>query len=104
MSSPGGGGGGERLALVNGESNQPVEGMMMCEIMSEAHMDRLVTYYGDNRYYSLESCFIDVLNDDSSVERTVSGVSFMGWPPGEEDIWRKVTSGITSARVLILDI
>lgn len=61
-------------ALVDGETNQPVYGMM-CEILSEAHMDRLEAYETDK--YSLEFCFIDLLNDDDSVEKTVHGVSFM---------------------------
>lgn len=44
-------------------------------------MDCLAAY-GTNKY-RLEYCFIDILNDDGSVERTVNGVSFM-WN-GEED-------------------
>lgn len=67
-------------ALVDGEPNQSVYGVM-CEISSEAHMDRLAAYETDK--YSLEYCFIELLNDENgSVEKTVSGVSFM-WD-GEE--------------------
>jgi hypothetical protein len=67
-------------ALVDGEVNQPVNGIM-CEILSQTHMDRLVAYETDK--YRLEYCFIDILNDDDSVKKTINGVSFM-WN-GEED-------------------
>lgn len=56
-------------ALVDGEPNQPVYGMM-CEILSQAHMARLAAYETDK--YSLENCFIDILNDDNSIEKTRS--------------------------------
>ena len=50
-------------------------------------MDRLASY--ETEKYRLEYCFIDVLNDDDSVEKTVNGVSFM-WN-GEEDELRPGT-------------
>lgn len=61
-------------ALVDGETNQPVSGMIY-KVLSEAHMDRLEAYETDK--YSLEFCFNDILNDDDSAEKTVNGVLFM---------------------------
>lgn len=43
---------------------------MMCEILSHAHMARVAAYETDK--YSLEYCFIDILNDDNSIEKTRS--------------------------------
>ncbi|KAJ5175666.1 uncharacterized protein N7482_001543 [Penicillium canariense] len=61
-------------ALVDGESRQPVDGMAF-EILSKTQLDRLVSY--ETEIYQLQPCLIDILEHDSSVERTVDGVTFM---------------------------
>jgi hypothetical protein len=46
-------------------------------------MDRLAAY--ETEKYSLEYCFIDLLNDDGSVEKTINRVSFV-WNREEDEL------------------
>lgn len=84
-------------ALIDGKPKQPVNGVM-CEILSQAHIDRIADYETDK--YKLQYCFIDILNDDDSVEKTVNGILFM-WDGEEDELrpgtfdlreWKKETS------------
>ncbi|CAG8037669.1 unnamed protein product [Penicillium nalgiovense] len=64
----------------------PVDGIV-CGLLSPTQLDRLAAYETDK--YCLRACLINVLNNDSSTEKTIEGVSFM-WN-GRQDELREGT-------------
>ncbi|KAJ5851466.1 uncharacterized protein N7529_010851 [Penicillium soppii] len=75
---------GQYPALLGGKPGHSVHGVVS-ELLTRPQLDRLAAYETDK--YRLTACYIEILNDDDSIEKTIEGACFK-WD-GQDDELRE---------------